>query len=145
MNKVILIGNLVNDPEATTTQNGFSRSKFRIAVQRKATNSQGVHEADFFTVIAWRQTADFCNRYLSKGRKIAIEGSIQNRSYEAQDGSKRNVTEIIAESVEAIGSKGDIAPTTAIFLLRRISSMALSPIGSSIAPCIWGNWADSLY
>ena len=105
MNKVILIGNLVDNPEAFTTQSGISRSTFRIAVQRLFANSQGVREADFFTVIAWRQTADFCNRYLLKGRKVAVEGSIQNRSYEAQDGSKRWVTEIMADSVEAVGQR----------------------------------------
>ena len=105
MNKVILIGNLANDPEAFTTQSGISRSTFRLAVQRRFANAQGVREADFLTIVAWRATADFCNRYLCKGRKIAVEGSIQVRSYDAQDGSKRYITEIIAESVEALGSK----------------------------------------
>ena len=109
MNKVILIGNLANDPEARTTQSGISQSTFRIAVQRRFANQQGVREADFFTVIAWRQTADFCNRYLSKGRRVAVEGSIQNRSYDAQDGSKRYVTEIIAENIEAVGSRDEAA------------------------------------
>ena len=107
MNKVIMIGNLANDPEARTTQSGISQSTFRIAVQRRFANQQGVREADFFTVIAWRQTADFCNRYLSKGRRIAVEGSIQNRSYDAQDGSKRYVTEIMADSVEAVGGRDE--------------------------------------
>ena len=107
MNKVILIGNLASDPEAFTTQSGISRSTFRVAVQRRFANAQGVREADFFTVIAWRQTADFCNRYLTKGRKVAVEGSIQNRSYDAQDGSKRYVTEIIADSVEAVGGRDE--------------------------------------
>ena len=107
MNKVILIGNLANDPEARTTQSGISQSTFRVAVQRRFANQQGVREADFFTVIAWRQTADFCNRYLSKGRKVAVEGSIQNRSYDAQDGSKRYVTEIIADSIEAVGGRDE--------------------------------------
>jgi single-strand DNA-binding protein len=105
MNKVIMIGNLANDPEARTTQSGISQSTFRIAVQRRFANQQGVREADFFTVIAWRQTADFCNRYLSKGRRVAVEGSIQNRSYDAQDGSKRYVTEIMADNVEALGGR----------------------------------------
>jgi len=106
MNKVILIGNLANDPEAFTTQSGISRSTFRLAVQRRFANAQGVREADFLTIVAWRATADFCNRYLCKGMKIAVEGSIQVRSYDAQDGSgKRYVTEIIADSVEALGSK----------------------------------------
>ena len=107
MNKVILIGNLANDPEPFTTQSGISRSTFRIAVQRRFANAQGVREADFLTVVAWRQTADFCNRYLSKGRRVAVEGSIQVRSYDAQDGSKRYVTEIIADNIEALGSRDE--------------------------------------
>ena len=107
MNKVILIGNLANDPEAFTTQSGISRSTFRIAVQRRFANAQGVREADFLTVVAWRQTADFCNRYLSKGRRVAVEGSIQVRSYDAQDGSKRYVTEIIADNIEALGIRDE--------------------------------------
>ena len=107
MNKVILIGNLANDPEPFTTQSGVSRSTFRVAVQRRFANAQGVREADFLTVVAWRQTADFCNRYLTKGRKVAVEGSIQTRSYDAQDGSKRYVTEIIADNIEALGSRED--------------------------------------
>ena len=105
MNKVIMIGNLANDPEAHTTQSGVNRSTFRLAVQRRYANQQGVREADFFTVIAWRTTADFCNKYLAKGRKVAVEGSLQNRTYDAQDGTKRYVTEIIAENVEACGQR----------------------------------------
>ena len=105
MNKVILIGNLANDPEAFTVNGDIPLSKFRIAVQRRFANAAGEREADFFQVVAWRQTANFCNRYLTKGRKIAVEGSIQNRSYEAQDGSKRWVTEIMADNVEAVGQR----------------------------------------
>lgn len=86
-----------------------------MAVQRRFANAQGVREADFLTVVAWRQTADFCNRYLLKGRKVAVEGSIQVRSYDAQDGTKRWVTEIIADSVEALTpkSEGDGRPADA--------------------------------
>lgn len=115
MNKVILIGNLAADPEARTTQSGISQSTFRLAVQRKYANAQGVREADFFTVIAWRNTADFVNSYLVKGRKVAVEGTIQNRSYDGQDGQRHYVTEIIADNVEALSSPrrdaGDPGPT----------------------------------
>jgi single-strand DNA-binding protein len=115
MNKVILIGNLAENPTGRTTQSGISKSTFRIAVQRRFANAQGVREADFLTVVAWRQTADFCNKYLLKGRKVAVEGSIQVRSYDAQDGSKRYVTEIIADSVEALGvaKEGESRPADA--------------------------------
>lgn len=73
-----------------------------MAVQRRFKNAQGEREADFFTVVAWRQTADFCNKYLSKGRKVAVEGAMQMRQYDAKDGSKRTVWELIAENVEAL-------------------------------------------
>ncbi|HIS03842.1 MAG TPA: single-stranded DNA-binding protein [Candidatus Pullichristensenella avicola] len=108
MNKAILIGNLANDPETRTTASGVTMCQFRLAVQRRFANQQGVREADFFNIIAWRQTAELCARYLSKGRKVAVEGSIQNRSYDAQDGSKRYITEIVAENVEFLSSpQGD--------------------------------------
>ena len=104
MNKAILIGNLSSDPETTTTQSGISKCTFRLAVQRKFANQQGVREADFLPIVCWRQTAELCARYLAKGRKVAIEGTIQTRSYDAQDGSKRYITEIVADSVEFLGS-----------------------------------------
>ena len=102
-----MIGNLVADPEARTTKGGKSQSNFRIAVQRHTANAQGVREADFFDVVAWDKSADFANRFLSKGRKVAIEGSLRNRAYEAQDGSKRRVTEIVVDNVEALDGRGD--------------------------------------
>lgn len=105
MNKVILIGNLANDPESRTTQNGIAQCSFRIAVQRRFKGANGERETDFLPVVCWRQTAEFAQRYLAKGRKVAVEGSIQTRSYGAQDGSKRYVTEIIADSVEAVGGR----------------------------------------
>ena len=108
MNKVILIGNLAADPESRTTQSGVQQCTLRLAVQRRFANQQGQREADFFNVVCWRQTAEFAARYLSKGRKIAVEGSIQNRSYDAQDGSKRYITEIVADQVEFLSSpQGD--------------------------------------
>ena len=107
MNKAILIGNLANDPETRTTQSGIAQCTFRLAVQRRFANAQGVREADFLTIVCWRQTAELCARYLSKGRKVAVEGSIQTRSYDAQDGSKRYVTEIIADNVEFLSSRGE--------------------------------------
>lgn len=113
MNKVIITGRLTKDPEAHTTQGGISRSTMTVAVQRKFRNSAGNYDADFLTVIAWRQAADFCNRYLEKGRQVAIEGSIQTRSYDAQDGSKRWVTEIIADHVEGLGGREDNRPADA--------------------------------
>ena len=107
MNKVILIGNIASDPESRTTQNGVVQCSFRLAVQRRFKGANGERETDFLPVVCWRQTAEFAQRYLAKGRKVAVEGSIQTRSYDAHDGSKRYVTEIIADSVEAVGGRED--------------------------------------
>lgn len=105
MNKAIIIGNLTRDPEVTTTSGGVSKCSFTVAVQRRFANAQGVKEADFIPVIAWRQLSELCGRYLAKGRKVAVEGEIQTRSYDAQDGTKRYVTEVIAASVEFLSSR----------------------------------------
>ncbi|MBQ8508242.1 MAG: single-stranded DNA-binding protein [Clostridia bacterium] len=107
MNKAILIGNLARDPETMTTSSGIMKCNFTVAVQRRFANAQGVREADFIPVVCWRQTAELCSRYLSKGRKVAVEGSIQVRSYDAQDGTKRYITEVVADSVEFLGSRDD--------------------------------------
>ena len=110
MNQVTLIGNLANDPESRVTNSGKAQCSFRLAVQRRFANAQGVREADFLNVVCWGKTAENCARYLAKGRKAAVQGSIQNRSYVAQDGSKRYVTEIIAENVSFLAaSKQQVA------------------------------------
>lgn len=105
MNKVILIGNLASDVESRTTSSGIANCTFRLAVQRRFANANGQREADFLPIVCWRQTAELCSKYLLKGRKVAVEGSIQTRSYDAQDGTKRYVTEIIAENVEFLSSR----------------------------------------
>ena len=114
MNKVILIGNLTDDPKSSMTASGIPVCTFRLATQRRYVNQQsGQREADFHNIVAWRQLADLCAKYLAKGRKCSIEGTIQYRSYDAQDGSRRYVTEIIADSVEFLSSRqqnGNQAP-----------------------------------
>ena len=105
MNRVILIGNLANDPESRTTQSGIAQCSFRLAVQRRFKGANGERETDFLPVVCWRQTAEFAQKYLAKGRKVAVEGSVQTRSYDAQDGSKRYVTEVIADNVEVVGGR----------------------------------------
>lgn len=111
MNKVIMIGNLAADPESRTTQSGIAQCTLRIAVQRRFPNASGQRESDFFNVVCFRQTAEFAARYLAKGRKVAVEGSLQTRSYDAQDGSKRYVTEVIADNVEFCDSRPEGAQT----------------------------------
>ena len=106
MNKVILIGNLARDPESSTTVGGVPRCAFTLAVQRRFANQQGIREADFISVVTWRQLAENCGKYLAKGKKAAVEGAIQTRSYQAQDGTKRYVTEVVAEQVEFLSPQG---------------------------------------
>jgi single-strand DNA-binding protein len=105
MNKVILIGNLSKDPELSTTTSGISVCKFDIAVQRRFENANGEREADFFKIIAWRGLADNCRKFLSKGKKAAVVGSLQTRTYDDKDGVKRYVTEIVADEVEFLSPK----------------------------------------
>lgn len=108
MNKVILIGHLATDPESRTTQSGVAQCTLRLAVTRRFADKQtGQREADFFNIVCWRQTAEFAAKYFAKGRKIAVEGTLQTRSYDAQDGTKRYVTEIIADNVEFCDSRQD--------------------------------------
>lgn len=100
MNKAILIGNLTRDPEYRTTPGGVAVCRFTLAINRRFADAQGNRVADYINVVAWRQTADLCARYLAKGRKVCVEGQIQTRSYDARDGSKRYATEVVADAVE---------------------------------------------
>lgn len=115
MNHVTLIGRLAADPEARTTQSGISQCSFHLAVPRRFANQQGVREADFLNIVAWRGTADFCARYFHKGMRVGVEGSLQTRSWQAQDGSRRYAVEVIADNVEFCESRegGGAAPATA--------------------------------
>lgn len=106
MNQVIMIGRLTKEPELNTTASGVSVCRFSIAVDRKT--KQGDEKvADFFNVVAWRGIGETCHKYLKKGRKCCVSGRLENRSYQAQDGSTRYVTEIITEDVEFLdGANG---------------------------------------
>ena len=100
MNKVILVGNLTRDPELSETPSGIAICRFSIAVSRDYANSDGSRDTDFFNVTVWRGRAENCGKYLKKGNKVAVVGSLQNRSYEDKDGIKRNVTDVVANEVE---------------------------------------------
>ncbi|MBR5192272.1 MAG: single-stranded DNA-binding protein [Clostridia bacterium] len=118
MNKVILVGNLTRDPELTETPNGIAVCRFSIAVQRDYANAEGTKEADFFNITVWRGRAENCGKYLKKGNKVAVVGSLQTRSYEDKDGIKRNVTDIVASEVEFLTPKSaqgdEEAPATEV-------------------------------
>lgn len=111
MNKVFLIGNLVRDPEVRTTQSGISVCNFTVAVNRRFKKENGEQETDFLNVIAWRQLAELCGKYLAKGRKVAVTGSIQTRTYEAKDGSKRTAWDIVADEVEFLTTQNQQSST----------------------------------
>lgn len=105
MNRATMIGRLTRDPELRQTQSGVSVCTFTLAVQRRYANQQGERETDFFNVVCWRALAENCGKYLKKGSKAGVHGSLQNRSYEAKDGTKRTVTEVIAEEVEFLSKQ----------------------------------------
>lgn len=108
MNKVILIGRLARDPELRTTPSNLSVATFSIAVSRPfSPQGGGQPETDFINCVVWRRQAENLARYCQKGSQIAIEGRIQSRSYNAQDGSKRYVTEVMCDNITFLGSKAD--------------------------------------
>ena len=111
MNKVFLIGNLVRDPVVRATQSGISVCNFTVAVNRRFKKENGEQETDFLNVIAWRQLAELCGKYLAKGRKVAVTGSIQTRTYEAKDGSKRTAWDIVADEVEFLAPQNQQSST----------------------------------
>ncbi len=113
MNKVILVGNLTRDPELTETPSGVAVCRFAIAVSRDYASADGTRETDFFNITVWRGRAENCGKYLKKGNKVAIVGSLQNRSYEDKDGIKRNVTDVIANEVEFLTPKNAQGDDTA--------------------------------
>lgn len=106
MNKVILVGNLTRDPELSETPSGIAVCRFSIAVSRDYASADGNRETDFFNITVWRGRAENCGRYLKKGNKVAIVGSLQNRSYDDKDGNKRYVTDVIANEVEFLTPRG---------------------------------------
>ena len=107
MNKITIIGNVVHTPQMRSTQSGMSVCSFSVAVKRRFKNSQtGEYETDFFDVQAWRQTAELCEKYLEKGRKVAVVGAMQSRDYE-KDGVKKRVWELVADEVEFLTPKGE--------------------------------------
>ena len=104
MNKVILAGRLVRDPKLRYTQTGKAVASFTLAVNRRFSHNQE-QTADFIPIVVWDKLAEVCSKHLFKGSQVLIEGRMQVRNYEAQDGSKRYVTEVIAQELEFMGSK----------------------------------------
>ena len=105
LNRIVVIVRLTRDPELRSTSNGVAVATFTVAVDRNFSNNRGEKETDFIPVVVWRGLAETCGRYLSKGRLVAVEGRLQIRTYEANDGGKRTVAEIVADNVQFLSPK----------------------------------------
>ena len=109
LNKVIMMGRLVKDPELRRTQSGTAVTSFRIAVDRDFKSQDGSKQADFFDVVAWRNTAEFVSKYFTKGRMAVVEGRLQIRDWTDREGGKRRSAEVVADNVYFGDSKRDAA------------------------------------
>ncbi|MBQ2028160.1 MAG: single-stranded DNA-binding protein [Clostridia bacterium] len=108
MNKVFIVGNLTRDPELRTVRDGISVCSFTVAVNRRIRNAEaGQPEADFFRVTAWRGLGENCSRYLAKGRKVAVTGSVSVSTYTGNDGTTRATLEVTADDVEFLSPRGE--------------------------------------
>lgn len=105
LNRIVLIGRLTRDPELRYVPSGHPVVSFTLAVDRSFANQQGERETDFIDIVAWRKLAEQVSQHLSKGRLVAVEGRLQIRSYETQDGQKRKVAEVVADGVRFLDRK----------------------------------------
>ncbi|MDX6387132.1 MAG: single-stranded DNA-binding protein [Gaiellaceae bacterium] len=109
INRVVLVGNLTKDPELRHTPSGTAVCKLRLAVNTRQKDAQGNwgDKPNYFDVTVWGNQGESCAQYLSKGRPVGVDGRLDWREWEAQDGTKRQAVEIIADSVQFLGSRGD--------------------------------------
>lgn len=105
LNRVVLMGRLVADPELKTTNSGVSVCSFRIAVDRSYVKNGEQRQADFFDIVAWRSSAEFVCRHFTKGSLIAVDGQLQSRQYQTKDGSNRSAVEVVADSISFTGER----------------------------------------
>lgn len=110
LNRIVLIGRLTRDPELRYVPSGHPVASFTLAVDRPFANQQGERETDFIDIVAWRKLAEQVSQHLSKGRLVAVEGRLQIRSYETQDGQKRRVAEVVADGVRFLDRKATGTP-----------------------------------
>lgn len=106
LNRVVLIGRLTKDPELRYTPSGVAVTQFTLAVNRTFKNQQGEREADFINIVTWRQLAETCANYLAKGRLTSVEGRLQTRHYDNNEGRRVYVTEVVADNVYFLESAG---------------------------------------
>jgi single-strand DNA-binding protein len=109
INKVILLGRLGRDPELRYTQGGQAVANFTVATNESWTNRDGERQerTEWHRIVAWGKQAEFCGNYLTKGRQVYIEGRIQTREWEDKEGEKRRTTEIIAQTIQGVGGRGE--------------------------------------
>jgi single-strand DNA-binding protein len=109
INRVVLVGNLTRDPELRHTPSGTAVCSLRLAVnsRRKDASGQWIEKPNYFDITVWGQQGENCAQYLSKGRPVAIDGRLEWREWDAQDGTKRQAVEVIADSVQFLGGRGD--------------------------------------
>lgn len=105
MNKVFLIGHLVKDPELRYTSSNIPVASFILSVNRNFINQNGEKEVDFINIVSWKKQAENIHKYCFKGSKVAIEGRVQVRSYDDQNGQKRYITEVVSENIEFLSTK----------------------------------------
>ncbi|MBP1971035.1 single-strand DNA-binding protein [Virgibacillus natechei] len=110
LNRVVLVGRLTKDPDLRYTPNGVAVANFTIAVNRPFTNQQGERDADFINCVVWRRPAENLANYMKKGSQIGVDGRLQSRTFEGQDGKTVFVTEVVADSVQFLESKGASSP-----------------------------------
>lgn len=113
LNRVVLVGRLTKDPDLRYTANGTAVANFTVAVNRPFTNQQGDREADFINCVIWRKQAENLANYMGKGSLIGVDGRIQTRSYDGQDGKRVYVTEVVADTVQFLESRNSNRGTSA--------------------------------
>lgn len=137
MQKWYGIGNLVRDVETTTSSSGTTICKFSLAIRRDFKNAEGEYESDYFNITAFGKLGENCNKFLKKGSKCCVVGRLQNRSYDAQDGTKRYVTDIIANEVEflsspAVQGKSNSNTVTEVITGETAVQIGLEPIDPNV-------------
>lgn len=136
LNKVMLIGRLTADPEARTTPQGITVTSFGLATNRVWKDQQGNRQdrTEFHNVVAWRRLGEICAQYLNKGKQIYLEGHLQTRSWEGQDGKKNYRTEVIADNMIMLGSRGDSVPPPAAATTASAGPTETAPSAATTKP-----------
>ncbi len=134
INRVVLMGRLVADPELKTTNTGISVTSFRIAVDRSYVKAGAERQADFFDIVAWRSSAEFVCRNFSKGSLIAVDGQLQSRQYQTKDGQNRTAIEVVADNVSFTGERRDPSAGTYGGYSQASNTRVASSYGGSQMP-----------